>query len=510
MLNYQTWLQSNVAKVLIVQVNVYSSGVETTRYLSTYPVIVNGIQYLPIVRNNIEITESISTAYSASISYGDIEVANSNEELSSWLSDVWVNRSCKIYVGSVPLPGTSLDLTNDFELVFNGLVEDIDSKSYGVLNLKIRDRLENVNYPVTEAILGNYFHGAVLADTDPAYTNQYINTIRPLIFGEVHNVTPLLTDPTQLEYMVSNGPVEQIIEVLDNGVPISFRTTKAGVEVGEVPPGSFRLNSSPVGTVTASVQGVAKTISISGATFSSSYLNTAANNIATLLKFYGKQLSYTDMDNTSFSTECQEAIGIAVTDRTNLLAVCQEIAKSCGCVLAVTRKGLIKLVKLAIPSVQVAEINDSNSFLGSLVLSERPAVIAGVKLGYARNYTVMTGLVTGIPEQHKSLLATEYLEALVTDTSVQALYGITTEPDIENTRLIDKTEATNVASTKLALFSTPRKVISVACTSELMSLEVGNGVTVKSSRLGIGSAPGLVISTKVNWLTGRIDLKVLI
>jgi hypothetical protein len=192
--NYQTWLETpDIVRVAIVQVDALVAGVLTTRYISTHSITVDNVQYLPIIKNSISIDESISINYSASISYGDIELANNNGEYDSWLEDIWVNKSISIYIGNLPLSDSVSTLT-DFELIFDGLISDIDSKSRTTLNIKIRDKLERLNTSVTETLLGNYYQGNIVAES--IYVNQYRNNLKPLCFGEVHNITPLLLDST--------------------------------------------------------------------------------------------------------------------------------------------------------------------------------------------------------------------------------------------------------------------------------------------------------------------------
>ena len=75
--NYIDWLKSStLPRVLAVQVQAEVSGSTITRYLSTSPITVDGIEYLPIIKTNIAISSSISLEYSASVSFGDIELAN--------------------------------------------------------------------------------------------------------------------------------------------------------------------------------------------------------------------------------------------------------------------------------------------------------------------------------------------------------------------------------------------------------------------------------------------------
>ena len=509
MLNYQTWLESsNEVRILLVQVSVLVGGTEQTKYLSTHSVTVDGIDYLPIIKNNISIDESLSLDYTASISFGDVELANNAGELDAWLNYVWKNRSLKVYYGGLPLPGTTVTLSNNFELVFDGVCVDIDAKSRQTLNLKIRDKLEKLNTPVSEDLIGNYYKGQIVLET--VALNQNRNSLKPLVYGEVHNISPILTDPTELEFMVAAGPVEQIIEVLDNGVPVSFTTVQES-ETPPLPAGSFRLLAPLQGTCTASVQGTARTVNVSGSTYTDIYSPSISNTILTLLKFTGKGLAYTDIDAASFSTLGTQACGVYLNTRTNVLAICQELAKSAGLTLAVTRTGKVKLVKLAIPTSSSITISDSDTFLNSLRLVSKPDIVGAVKLGYAKNFTVLTGLVTGIPEEHKDLFAKEYLEVLAEDTQVINTYDLDSEPVLEPTSLINRDQAQLVAAEKLELFKVPRVIYGMTCTSKYLNLEIGTPITLVSNRYGLSAGKkGLVISTKPNWLQGRIEVEVII
>jgi hypothetical protein len=516
MLNYQKWLETpNTIRIAIVQATALVNGVSTIKYLSTHPVTVNNQEYLPVIKGDITISESISTDYSASISYGDIEIANNNGKYDDWLDYVWAMKPVNIYVGSMPQSG-SVSVLGDFQQIFSGLINDVDSKSRFSLNLKIRDKLERINTPLSAELLGNYTKGAIESDLN-VYTNQYRNNLKPLCFGEVHNITPMLTDVNSgntgsNEYMVNKDAIERIIEVRDNGVPIAF--TQTPVTGTAVPAGSFRLLVAPTGTVTCSVQGAKKTVDFATGNTSAVYSNTAANIIAVILKNYGQNitgLGAIDLDNTSFNTLGKEPVGLYLPDTTNVLSICQDIAKSCGLVLTITRLGQIKLVELKIPTSASVNITESDMFLNTLTISQKIPVVAGFKLGYARNFTVQSLLNTGIPQQFKDLFAQDYLESIVSDTDIQEKYSTTTVPAMENTYLIAKTDADSIAKKKLDLFKTPRKIITMTCVARLLSVQIGDAVKVTADRFNLkNGAYGLVVSTNPNWLKGTINIGVLI
>lgn len=503
MLNYQTWLETqNVVRILLVQIDVLYNGTSTTKYLATHGVTVGGVEYVGIMRNGFTISESINLDYSASISYGDIEIVNGNGEYDVWLgsSYIWVNRPIRVYVGELPAAGATSLLT-DFQQVFDGIVSDIDSKDRFTLNFKIRDKLEKLNTSESEVLLGMYSNGV----DNTAYDNQNSNNLRPRCFGEVFNVTPLVSDPVNLHYMINTVAVESILEVRDNGVPVLFDTTSP------VPAGSFRLLTSPVGAVTCSVQGTKRTVSTANGNISNTYSPTASNTILVILREYGKTLAVSEIDLTSFVSLGTQSVGVYLSERTNVLQLCQDIAKSCGHVMSVSRLGQIRLLDLNIPATTSWTITEGDILLNSLVISRKPDVIAGVKLGFSRNYTIQPNLLTAIPQQHKDFYASDYTESIKTDTAVKTAYNITVEPSLEPTYLIDELETDAVALKKLNLFKVPRKVYKMTATAKFLNVQLGDGVLLSGiSRFGLTSSIGLVVSCSPNWIRGTIDLEVLV
>ncbi len=504
MLNYQQWLETpGVVRVLLVQIERSSNTI--TEYLSTHNVTVGGITYSGVIKNSFDISESINTDYAASISYGSIDIVNGSGELDTWLTSsyIWVNKPIRVYVGQLPLPGTSPILANDFELVFDGIVTDIDSKDRGTLSFKVRDRLEELNTSLSETLLGNYFNGVENVPT-ATYDNKNKDKLRPLCFGEVFNVTPLITDPVYLQYMVHNGTAEQIIEVRDNGIPVEINT--AGV-----PSGSFKLAKNPTGTITCSLQGAKSIVNTSTGAVTTGYDPSVKNTILLILRSYGKTLSVNEIELSSFaSTHGTEAVGVYLADRANVLQVCQDIAKSAGCILTVTRLGKVKLLNLDVPTTASVQITDSDIFLNSLSISSRIPVIAGVKTGSSKNYTIQNNLVTLIPQDHKDAFASDFIENTSSDSIIKTNYSITTEPTVESTYLIDSSEAAAIALKKLNLFKAGRVVYKMQCTAKFLSLQLGSAVSITSSRFGLTNKLGLVIGTKPDWIKGTIEIEVLV
>ena len=280
--NYtQAWLEDPTSiRGLLVEVTaaIYNSSTstwtDTVIYLSNIGYISGDslTSYLPYLTGSLQTTETLSLDGSLSMSFGDIEIANTNGDLDTWLDSskyIWVNRPIQVYLGDPRWLLETVSAIHDtanggFQKIFDGIVSDIDSKDRSTLNIKVRDTLEKLNGPVSDNKLGTY------GTWGQGQTNQ--DAMRPLIFGEVFNVSPVLVDPSQLEFMFHDTNVGSIITATTAGTnlltctstngfvqnaPIMFTgTTFGGITAGttyyvkEVADGnSITLSSTPGGAM---------------------------------------------------------------------------------------------------------------------------------------------------------------------------------------------------------------------------------------------------------------------
>lgn len=482
---YLAWLiNPSSIRLVLIEATVRVSGSEITRYMATGAYVTEATDtpantvYLPIASNGVAFTEQISLTAQANLSAGDIEINNYNGDYDSWLNDIWVNRQIKAFIGDPRW------IRSDFRMIFNGVVADIDSKDRTHLNLKLRDKLQRLNTPVLEALLGG------------ATTNA--NMVLPVTLGECHNVTPLLTNPATLEYQVHNGAIEDIIEVRDNGKP--YVVTK------DISTGKFYLLVSPVGVITASVQGDKPT----------TYYNTISKLVQRLVTGYGTDPFVSgDLDTSNlsaFDSAHPQPVGIYLQNRENVLATCQTLAASIGAQVLMSREGLLRLLQITMPpSGTPTAIGIDQMVQHTLHLVERTEVVASVKLGYCKNWTVQNNLLTTIPVEAKALFASEWLSKRVDDPPTKANYKLNTEPVETDVMLLVGSDASAEATRQLALFKVPRSVYQFEGTPDMLLLELGDPVTLTHPRFGLsGGVLGMVVSLAPNWMTGHVTVGVLI
>jgi len=469
--------------VTLFEVGVKSTGVDMTRFLSNKIYIGSAnTPYQAVVAGGLRVTESISMDASASLSAGDIEIYNADGSRDAWLDDIWVNQPVNAFVGDVRWDRA------DFRQVFSGVIVDIACKSRDRLSLRLVNKLERLNTPVTDSKIGGN-----AANPD---------ALVPVLLGECHNISPVPTNPGTLEYAFGNGANEAVAEVRTEGKPraaVSVTTSTGRLVFNEaVGPGA----------VTCDAQ---------GAKFNGSYVNTIGQLVQYLVTQRGKattRFSAADLDAVqlaAFEAANPQPVGLYLAERTNVLLACQQLATSVGAQLVPSMTGKLRLIQFAIPAVATAEIRPSQQLDRSITIVKRTEVVAAIKIGYCRNWTPQGKLQTSLPDAHKALYAQEWLSVTAVDAGVLATYKLDAEPVQIDTCLLRKVDAQAEANRRLAIAKVPRTTFRFEATPAQLLLELGQAVKLFSNRFGLAAGKvGLLTSRTADWDTLRSTLEVTI
>lgn len=480
---YEQWLlQQSSIKTVLIDAWANVGGVETPFHLSnrTYTSETH-INYDVCVKGGVSFEDQLSLTGEPSIGSGDIELSNENGLRDEWLTYVWKNRRITVRIGD-----PRWDYA-DFRLVFDGVISHFTSTNSNNLIIQLLNKLDRLNEPALSVKLGG------------SGTNA--DKLIPAVLGEVHNITPLLINNDQT-YQVHSGPIEDIIEVRDNGDPRS--DIVESLSTGQFTVDEFAV----VGQITASVQGTKDGV----------YYNDIANLVKILAKNYGPSYqrfvdSDLDLDNLdAFSLAHPDPVGIYIDSEQGVLAAAQELAKSVGAQIICTSLGKLRLVQLAIPTSSGKELTPNDFDYRTLRISETTQVKAAVKLAYCKNYTVQTsGLAAGLPVSSLDLFKEEWLTVTEQDSAVASLYRLTEEPEQENTLLLRTVDATAEAVRRLEMWKVPRQVFEMECRAHMLLTELGDTLTIKHPRYGLQDGKnGIVIGVSRDWLRGRAVIKVLI
>lgn len=489
-----TWLKTDtrIRNILVEIKNVSVQGVNTTLYLANRSYTSSGTDtpsnqfYTPCIVGGIDFTESMSLDNTISVSYGDLELNNEDGAKDSWLSYIWINAPVNIYIGDPTWSRV------DYRLIFSGILSDISSRGRGSLNLIITDKLQKLNTPISEQLL--------LAANN---TSTGSDILIPVAFGECFNVSPILTNPATLEYQVHTGNIERIIEVRDNGLPVTVSTVTLAT-------GKFKLAAASYGQITCSVQG-AKNVS---------YYNTIAGVIKEIVKNYGvvgSRLTDDDIDLNNFNwvvSNYPQKIGVYCDSRENVLDICNRIAASVGLQPCFNYQGKLKLVPLGLPFTGGSTyiINPEDIEERSIEVSEKTVIKKANKLAYCKNWTVQTTLAGGVPTTNAQLFKTEWLfvNSVGRNPFLDTLL-ISEEGVQEDTYLINKYDAITESQRRLELWRNTGFIYTVVAYAHLLSVELGDTINLTNKRFGLlTSKYGTVVNINRNWLAGRVTIGILV
>ena len=485
---FMSWLAKPAQRCLLAEVGVKTGGVETTRYLSSIGYVSEptdtpaSTHYAARISGGFSFSRSLDlSGNGGDISSGDLELDNTDGALDGWLSDIWALRPIKLWMGAATWPKSK------FVQVFSGTVEDIAPKDRAHLSLKLRDVLAPLNRPISAAVVGG--------------TGDNKTSLLPLALGEVFNVEPLLLSTTGSQvYRVSLGAVENIIEVRDNGYPVSV--TK------DVSAGTFTLVNQRYGQITCDVQGA----KVSGAYRSD--IGGLIEWVATTLGD-GTKLDAAAIDSTAltaFRAAHAQPVGLWLPDRANRLETMQQLAASLGATVTATPLGAVRIVQLAFGtpsrSIGTAQMVD-----GSFAPAGRPAIKGAVQLAGCRNWTpqVKSSIASSITASSLPILEDEWTYSTATDATVVADYKQTTSPEPVETLLVSESDLAAESARRLALWKTPRTVFRFSAYAELLDLELGDTITLTHPRLGLSSgAVALVVGLDADYVAGRVSVEVLV
>ncbi len=477
-MTYTEWLEStDRLPCILVHANALVDGVEITHYFSSKPFTT----YQPLLKSeSISISESLSLSGSSAFSIGDIELFNNDGYFDSYLNYVWASRSIQIYLGDV-----RWDFA-DFQLIFDGIIDDIDSRDRSSINFRIRDKLSRLNNPITEELIGG--------------TSQNKDSLKPLCFGEVFNVTPFLSNASTLEYTVhAGGGIERIIEVRDDGVNVAFTAnlTKA----------TFKLQNTPFFRITTSIQGDKN----------SSFDPTVASIIKRIVTGYGEantRFTLSDIDTSNFNDFANanpQPVGIFIDSSDTVLNICNSLASSVGAQMVMSREGKLQLKKIDLTPSNQIEIINNDIVLNSLSIKEKTKVQGSFKVGYARNYTIQEKIDTRIPPHHKEMFAKEWYETTSSNASIKTQYKQLNEVERINTLLLTETDADSLADHYLTLYGEPRFIYSMTVTPKFMNANLGASVRITTNRYGMETGKdGQLIGKSMSLGNQFVNIEVLV
>lgn len=413
----------------------------------------------------------------SSPSIGEIELLNVDGVL-DYLADYAVDNG-QIVLSLVDDAGQKTDY-------LTGKVESLEwrgDKVYFIV--RSMNEVLTRNHPTTK-----YDGSNVLPAGVEGVATDIKGNIKPKVWGDVKNASPIFVNTSRLIYQFSDRQSATVSSVYDKGAALTLGTTYtwanfATFQTAAVTAGQFnrcagyvKLGATPVGTVT-------------GDCADSSTL--AGDVIEQILT----DVSLT-LDSTSKTAlNAIGAVGIYMTSETSTASLIDEIIKSCGAYWYFIGSVVhAKITELATTSVLDLTDSENISFVRSGVgLGRNGLPFASCAIEYDKIETVQqeTELAGTVTAARKAVLSKEYRRAFIADTNVITRHPLAGAIEIKSC-LRSESVAVSVATRLLNLSKVRVDVVQItAIVYEIPAIDLGDGVTVTTTKLGYNDGKLLTI-----------------
>lgn len=457
---FNAWLvRDNVDRCVLIEVDVYTGGSATTRYMSTHGFVSTpsdtpaNTAYDDILLRVPRYTSTISEQLKgySSPAVGEIVVDNSGGARDAWLLDAWDGRAFRLFLGDPSWP------KSDYRQLVSGTIADILAPDTLTLSLRTRDRQYLLTRPVLTTLIGG---------TDTTKDNN-----RPVTYGECYNVEPVLIDSATKKYAVHDGQIEAITQVYENGVAVAHTP--------DLTTGTFVLTTAAAGRITADVKG-SKTGGV--------YVNKTADIIQRILTERTALVSG-DIDAasiTALNTAVPGKVGIYVRDNsTTTMQALDTLVTGCGAFYSFDRAGKFYVAQFTAPSgTPVVSVLDDDAIEAGVAILSRWIPSKSVRLGYKRQWTTQAdGLAAGVNDARRAELALPYKVSKAVNTVPQHL--LAEEPEVEASVFIDTADADAESARRATLYSVIRRLVQITCFLGPSRVKLGDVVALDLGRFGL-------------------------
>jgi hypothetical protein len=403
-------------------------------------------------------------------SIGEIELINVDGELNYLADYAFDNGSC------------TLSLVDEHGSIRDYLVGKIltsHCQNHRVyLTLKSMSEVLTRTHPMDK-----YAGNNVLPDGVEGLSSDLKGNIKPKVFGQVQNATPVLVNTARQIYQFSSRDSCTVLAVYDKGVALTLAATYSKAQFDSFlsdqanPPAGYfnrcmgfvRLGATPVGTLTGDA---CEESALAGDVFCAILQELNLRFDATsqaLLNSTGK-------------------VGLLVKNDTSTSNLLNQIVASCGAYWFF--EGEVVFAHLiGFASAFVLELTDSE-----IISIERSATgignngvpIAACSLQYGKIETVQNenDLAGSVSVERKAQVSQAFCSTFLFDAQVMLRHQLAGSIKIDSV-LLDESCATAVAARLLNLFKHRVDVVSItAVVAQVPNLTLGVGILVFSNRLG--------------------------
>lgn len=485
---FNEWLAAdNVQRCVLAELTAYSGGATVTRYVSNTGFVSEPSDtpantaydeiLVALPRFRASMGELLRGA--TFISVGELQIDNSAGVRDGWVvNDFWDGRTVRVLLGDPSWPRA------DFRTMVLGVAEGINTVDWTTLRIRLRDRQYLLTKPVQTNLIGG--------------TSTQKDLRAPVCYGEVKNISPVLTDSAARRYKLHDGQIDAITEVRADGVSVAFTADLAN--------GEFTLNAAPTGKITCDARG-----SKTGGT----YVNSTAQIFKRIL-IERAGWSASDIDSadvTTLDTDVPGAVGLYVSADAGLTIVeaLDQLSSGAGAFFSIDRAGVVRLrqIKLA-AGTPVLTITEEDLAPRGINLLRRLAPRTVVRVAYARNWTLQAdALASSVTAALREQWSQRQQVSKATNSLPEHLMA--TDEDIDASLFVAASDASAEATRRATLRAAVRRVYELTALIGVARVTIGDTVALDLSRYSLGGGVlARVIGVDESLTSKEVVLQVLV
>ncbi len=406
--------------------------------------------------------------------FGILALSNADGGLDDLAGFAFDGRRVRVYLGG---DGFSVD---DYGLIFDGTAEQLEFDDE-LVRVRLRDLQSRLDVDIQRSSYG----GTGGLDGREGLEGRP----KPLCFGRVFHVEPVLVDPSALTYQVHDGPIEDVDAVHDTGVPLTkaFGVPSAGQYAVDAALGTFTLGSTSAGQITADVRG-----DKSGGL----YVETVGAIVRRIVGTRSDLSDPDDLDLPSFDAMVAQVtapIGIFSGEEANVLDLLDQVVAGVGAHFGFNRAGRLTVDRISAPSEPALFAFSEREILEI----ERVAVSLPAwrrKIGYRKYWKVLgPDRIAGVvDEETRADFGEAFRYSVAEDGLIKTRHPLS-EEIVDETSLALKADAEAEAARRLAIFGADRDAFRVRLKTQPYALELGQTIRITYPRYRLGAGRLLLV-----------------
>ncbi|MEE7442666.1 hypothetical protein [Methylobacterium oryzae] len=441
--------------------------------------------YKALVDNPMEMDSSILSGMdfgAGSISFGSIVIQNGDGELDALSDYQWSGRSITIKVGVQGLP------YSQFKTVFSGAVADIETDD-DEITLTVRDNRIRTDQFINVALYAGT--GGLEGGAD------LLGRPKPVCYGEVYNIEPVLVDAPNLVYQIHNGSIQDVPLVRDSGVPLTFggdvaditaSVPGAGQYLTQLSGGYIKLGSTPSGRVTADAKG----------DNAGGYVSTVGGLVKRVAKTLPiRPFSSADIDDGAFAridAAVPGSMGFYLTEQTSATEVIDGLLLPCLAYWNFTRTGALTGGAVSAPSTPSASLTTDMIEENGLKRERTIPPAWRISVGYAP-LGIIQGedeLAGGTSASDRAFLTAGYRYVTYQDNDIRSKYDQATDITFP-TRLTNKADAQALLERLKLILMVKRAVFTAPLLGNLYRRDIGETINIQYPRYQLDAGVNLFV-----------------